>query len=76
MNGEGKIVYLNGDEYSGMKKDNERDGKGTYTYNPLNSEGPNRGISIEGVWENNERIQGITLKDKNAINGKWEKRFK
>jgi hypothetical protein len=46
--GNGKVVYSNGDEYTGSWRKNMRHGHGTYFYRALN-------LTYEGEWENNSK---------------------
>ena len=53
MHGHGKYIYQNNDVYEGQFKDDKKHGDGIFTYND--------GLIVEGVWENDELIEGSKI---------------
>lgn len=51
MNGKGKKVYANGDEYEGEWKDNKREGKGKIKFK--------QGDKFIGIFKNDSKIYGL-----------------
>ena len=63
--GQGKINFINGDEYNGEWKDNVFHGKGTMKYND--------GTIFEGDCENKKFIKGkITFRDGTTYTGECQ----
>jgi hypothetical protein len=65
--GNGKVVYSNGDEYSGSWRKNLRHGAGTYFYKALN-------LSYDGDWDNNSRNGNgtMTFSNGDVMEAGWE----
>lgn len=67
-NGEGTLVYKNGDIYEGSFVNGKKDGKGTITYsNDKNI------LKYEGEWKNDLKngIGRLYFKDMNIFEGQW-----